>query len=87
MTETPVPTPTQIPWPTPTAYPTVDPANARIDFGNYDFIESYAEMAEQGVGTWQMANQEQTLDDMLTVVLIGVILLGLFSIFRNVRDM
>jgi len=70
-------------WATPTPYPTsAVPAPFEMDFQ-----ASAVVMAEQSVSTWQMANQTYYLDWAITIVLMVATLRGMYSIFKQTRDL
>lgn len=71
-------------WETPTPYPT---SSAPIPFEMPNFELSAVQMAEQTVSTWQMANQTYYLDWAITIVLILATLRGMYSFFRQAKEL
>lgn len=87
MTNTPTPPPTITPtpyyWPTPTAYPTDDTYALTLPPVNPILVQS----AEQTVQIYNMANREELLDNVITLVLVIMIFGAWIRFYRKLRKL
>lgn len=75
--------PTFIPWATPTAYPTSE-ATPPIGL-DFEAIQA-PELAERIVSGYQMMNQNQFMDMIFWALLLVMVIGGMYSIVKQLKD-
>lgn len=87
MTETPTPIPTLTAtpyfWPTPTPYPTDTTYQLTLPATNPLLVQT----AEQTVQVYNMANREQLLDNVITLVLVVMIIGAMIRFYWKMRKL
>lgn len=56
-----------------------------MDLSGFDFVYEYSEMMETGVNIWQSTNSTGTIDVLLAAVILMIVLLGLYSIWKRIE--
>lgn len=71
-------------WPTPTPRP---PVEATPAINLEDFDAAFTEMAEEGVQTWNVANEYGGIDVVMSILIAILLFLMARDIMRRIRDL